>query len=362
MTWVGERRRDPVWWTEVIQLLKTVVAAVIAWVLAASVFRLQQPFLAPWSALLVVHATVYRTFSRGAKQVSAAVAGVLLAWAVGNTLGLDTLAVSVAIFVGLALGTTRWFAEETTTIAATAVVVLATGFSDDDNMLLTRLVDTGIGIGVGLVVNALVWPPLRRRTAVRAMDRIDDEIGALLVDIAEQLRKGSTGDNVEEWVERTRDIDGAIEDAWAVVRQARESARMNPRRQAAPIRQGSEWNDILERMEQAVAEVRSMARTLGYSIIDVHEWDDHFRTRWTGLVYDAGMAIADADEEGITRVRFDLTELAGELSEVDDLSARHWPEYGGLIINLRNISTSMDQVAAANPLTPSLPPTMLGTR
>ena len=57
------RLRDPIFWNGATQLVKTVVAAVVAWVLAASTLDLPQPFLAPWSALLVVHATVYRTFS-----------------------------------------------------------------------------------------------------------------------------------------------------------------------------------------------------------------------------------------------------------------------------------------------------------
>ena len=57
-----------------------------AWVIAASVLDLQQPFLAPWSALLVVHATVYRTFSKGMQQVAATVVAVLLATVVGETL------------------------------------------------------------------------------------------------------------------------------------------------------------------------------------------------------------------------------------------------------------------------------------
>ena len=63
------------WWTAVLQLVKTVVAAVVAWVLASQVFALPQAFLAPWAALLVVHATVYRTFSRGLRQVTGAVLG-----------------------------------------------------------------------------------------------------------------------------------------------------------------------------------------------------------------------------------------------------------------------------------------------
>src|SRR5688500_15625039 len=82
------RLRDPVWWSQLTQLVKTVLAAVVAWVIAASVLDLPQPFLAPWSAILVVHATVYRTFSRGAQQVAATVVAVLLAAGVGQLMGL----------------------------------------------------------------------------------------------------------------------------------------------------------------------------------------------------------------------------------------------------------------------------------
>ena len=57
-------------------------------------------------------------------------------------------------------------------------------------MLLSRLADTGIGIAVGLAVNVAVWPPLRRRTAVAAMDALDDRIGELLVDMADGTRAG----------------------------------------------------------------------------------------------------------------------------------------------------------------------------
>lgn len=169
----GGRLRDPIFWNDVVQLVKTVVAAVIAWVVAASVLELPQPFLAPWAALLVVHATVYRTFSRGLQQVAGAVVAVLLAALVGNLLGLDTFAVAVLLVLTLAMGSLPWLGAEVTTIAATALVVLTTGFTDDSR-LFSRLLDTGIGVGVGLLVNFVVWPPLRRRTAIVAMNRIDD--------------------------------------------------------------------------------------------------------------------------------------------------------------------------------------------
>jgi hypothetical protein len=228
-----ERLRDPILWTDASQLLKTVAAAVIAWVIAADVLGLAQPFLAPWAALLTVHATVYRTVSRGAQQVGAAVIGVLLAFAAGTTLGVNAGSLAVVLLAGMVAGATRTLRAESTTAAATALVVLLTGAGEESGMLAARLLDTVIGIGVGLLVNLVVWPPLRDRSAARRVDRIDDDLGELLTGMAARLRDGGRDDDAEEWVERARDIEHDIDGAWAMVRFARESGRLNPRRTAA---------------------------------------------------------------------------------------------------------------------------------
>ena len=343
----GERVRDPIFWNDVVQLVKTVVAAVIAWVVAASVLELPQPFLAPWAALLVVHATVYRTFSRGLQQVAGTVVAVVLAALVGNLLGLDTVAVAVLLVVTLAMGSLPWLGAEVTTIATTALVVLTTGFTDDAR-LISRLLDTGIGVGVGLLVNFVVWPPLRRRTAIIAMDRIDGAIGELLANIGDGISRGRINSDVEDWVERSRDLDGQIDHAWALVRQAKESARMNPRRSASEFRDPTQWHGLLRRMEQAVAETRSLARTLGRQHARRSTWDQAFAVSWTRLLTDAGSAVSDADPDAIATVRERLEGL------VDDASAgalaENWPVHGALVINLRNILDAMDEVAAMNPL------------
>jgi uncharacterized membrane protein YgaE (UPF0421/DUF939 family) len=341
--------QDPVRWTSLLQLVKTVLAAVVAWVLASQVLDLPQAFLAPWSALLVVHATVYRTFSRGLRQVGGAVLGVLLAWVVGNVLGFTTTAVTVLLVAGLVLGALRWFKEESTAVAATALIVLTTGYSTRDNLLVDRLLDTSIGIAVGLVVNLIVWPPLRDYAAARAIDAVDDEVGELLRDMAAALRGSCDQDTVAAWVGRTRDLDDEVDQAWALLRQARESSRFNPRRAARSVRSADGYEEILRRNEQAVAETRSMARTIGLGIEGLTEWEDDFRGPWVDLLAEAGEAIGAPDAARLLEVRHRLHLLADDLSG-GDLSARHWPEYGALIMNLRNVVASMDRVAGANPI------------
>ncbi|WP_182525050.1 FUSC family protein [Nocardioides dongkuii] len=350
-----ERLRDPVFWTDVTQLVKTVVAVVASWVLATHVLDLSQSFLAPWAALLVVHATVYRTFSQGLRQVAAAVLGVVLAWGVGSALGPDLLALGLAVGVGLAVGAIGWFGDEGTTIAATALVVLTTGFSDDRIVLAARLLDTAIGIVVGLVVNALVWPPLRQRVAIVALDAMDGKIGTLLVDIAAGVERGFSDDEVSAWLERTRELDEELDRTWALVRQASESARMNPRRAADELRDPKEWFDLMWRMEQALAEIRSLARTLSYDQADEPQWQPRFRTAYAAALRTAGEGLVDADREEMLRAWEQLDRLVEELGELRPAPAQ-WPVYGSLVVNLRNLVDAMEEVAAENPLAqPPLP-------
>jgi uncharacterized membrane protein YgaE (UPF0421/DUF939 family) len=339
-----------VFWTDVLQLTKTVVAVTLAWVLAEQAFHISQPFLAPWAALLTVHATVYRTMARGAQQVGAAVLGVVLAFAAGTAVGVNAFSLAGAVFLALLAGWSPVLRAESTTAAATALVVLTTGYSDDGGQLIGRLLDTGIGIGVGLIVTLTVWAPLRDRSAARHVDVIDDRIGAFLSEMAEGLRGSDEQEQLEAWIDRTRDLDHDINRAWAVVREARESGWMNPRPRARPrMRAADDFSTLLRRLEQAVAEMRSMARTIGHACDSGDEWAHHFREEWVALLSRTGDAVTGADGNGLTEVRRELDTFADELRDraPEDQS---WPVYGALIMNLRNIVEGMSSVADAQPV------------
>jgi uncharacterized membrane protein YgaE (UPF0421/DUF939 family) len=336
------RLRDPVVWTQATRLIKTVGAAVLAWVLARHAFHIEQPFLAPWAALLTVHATVYRTFRRGAQQVGATVLGVLLAFAVGVLFGLNALSLALALLLGLLAGAAKGLRSESTTAAVTALVVLTTGYSDDAHLLFARLLDTGIGIAVGVLVNLLVWPPLLDRVAAGRVDAIDNELGGLLCAMAAALRNGCSRETADEWIARSHELDEEIDRASGVVRQARESGRLNPRRAARPrMRATVEFDAILERLEQAVSETRSMARTIRLERVPPDDWDPAFRDPWLELLERTGAAIADADVETLRAVGGDVERWRHE---------PFWPVSGALLVNLRNILNGFDEVAEAQPV------------
>lgn len=346
---ISQRLHDPVTWASASQLGKTVIAAVVAWVLAVDVFHLAQAFMAPWAALLTVHATVFGTVRRGAQQAGASVLGVLIAFGAWHVFGLGAVSLAAAVLAGLVLGSVRGIQAETTT-AATAVVVLTTGYIDKSGTLAARLADTGIGIATGLLVNAMVWPPLRDRSAAKQIDVIDDRVGDLLVDIARQLESGLGADDVDGWIARTDQLDDEVDRAWRVIEEARESGRLNPRR-AVPhrMRTMEGFVPIVGRLAQAIAETRSMARTIRIVPVPPEEWDRSFREPWLDLLHRSGTAVVGADTGEVKAARTELTALANRLN-VEELHDDLWPVYGALLINLRNVLDALDAVAEAQPV------------
>ena len=58
------------------------------------------------------------------------------------------------------------------------------------NLLVSRLLDTTVGVVVGLLVNLLVWPPLRDRAAWARADELPQELAAVLAEMAHRPGSG----------------------------------------------------------------------------------------------------------------------------------------------------------------------------
>ena len=112
------------------------------------------------------------------------------------------------------------------------------------------------------------------------------------------------------------------------------------------MRATDDFAGVLHRLGQAVAETRSMVRTVALARVEPREWDPAFRDPWLDLLRRTGEAVGDADAERLAAVRAELDELVARL----DPDGRFWPVYGALIVNLRNILESLDVVATVQPV------------
>lgn len=344
--WRTVRRPDVQ--TDLVQVAKATLATVVAWVVAVHVLDLQQAFLAPWTALLTVHATLYRTLWRGLQSVVATAFGIVLSFLAVQTLGYGAFSLGAAVLVGLLLARTPLIKEEGVAVATTALFVITAGYSgDQETVLLHRFLDTLVGVTVGMLVNVLVRPPLDDRIAEGAIDRATRDLGELLQQIAQEIGASTDDETIQAWVRRTREIDTDLDRAESQLSYTRESQWGNPRRHRAAVHtlDVDAGTELLVRLEEGVAQARAIARVVDEAVIDAHEWDDGFRERWTDLLSRAGAGVADPDLE-VAPLREDVDRMVRDLSH-EHLPGLHWPVYGALITALANVIRVVDDVASS---------------
>lgn len=336
--------------TDLLQILKATLATGVAWVVAAHVLELQQAFLAPWLALLTVHATVYRTVWRGSQAVLASGLGLVVSYVAVQLLGYDlvaTPALVVSVLVGLLLARAFLARDEGVAVATTALFVITAGYGShqaaEEMMLSHRFLDTLVGVATGLLVNLLVAPPLDDRVVDSATTDVTRRLGQLLVRMADDLR-GDVDEGVsQEWLDATRDLDDSLDRAQQHLAFTRESRWANPlrhrsRRTADP----DHAEAVIYRLEDGIAQARAVARIVHESVVAAEEWDPEFRRRWTDVLERVGQRVADPGRD--TGGAPGLDDLVHDLS-VADLPDRRWPLYGALITALDNVAGIADDVA-----------------
>lgn len=350
----GEAVRSPEVTTDVLQILKTVAAATLAWWLAVNVLESEMPFLAPWVALLTVYPTVYQSLQRGAQTTVASWAGVGVSFLIGNYLGVGLWTFALAIFVGMAASRIPWIRDEGVAIATTGVFVLGDGFAEQQPMLLDRIVEVAVGAAVGLLINLLLIPPLRDRQAARYVDHLNLRMGRVLVDMADELQGSWNTEDADSWATEIQSMKDDLATAWQSVRTARESRRVNPRlhvrRSGQAVSQDrareADYGEILGRVDEGVSHLRHLVRTLRDATYAEGEWDTWFREKWVDIVRDAGHAIANPDST-VEPIEDRLVQLSADLSEDRELPRHTWPLYGSLITSMRHIARVVDDVASA---------------
>lgn len=348
--------RGPAFASAAVQTVKSVIAATVAWWVSVSLLQTQMPFLAPWTALLTVHATVYRSLSHGVQTSIASALGVGLSFIIGNYLGVSVWTYALALLVGLIAARIQWIRDEGVAIATTAIFLLSSGFEDQEPLLGDRMIEVGLGVAVGVLVNLLVIPPLRDGQAARYVDSVNRRMGGVLVDMADEFAESWDTERAEAWIEAAGSMEYDTQSAWEFVRFARESRRANPRTylrrhgvrlRTPPTGTGKEdrYGEVLSRVDEGLSHLRNLARTLHEATYADGPWDDRFRREWSAIVRDCGRAIADPDAE-VDPIHDRLTALSQSMSEADDLPNTAWPLYGSLITSMRHIAVIVDDVAS----------------
>ncbi|SFO84642.1 FUSC family protein [Amycolatopsis rubida] len=215
-----------------VQTGKATFAAVAAWLLATMVFGLPQPFLAPYAAVFLVEATVYRSLYGWLQQVGAVATGVLLAALATQLVPQQTAVLAIVLFTGLLIGSWHRFGSSGVWAGVTGMLLVTYGTAGNSGLLGDRLLETALGAAIGLAVNMLVFPPVYGERLASAADRLAAALAGLLADTAELIRADESLANLDKWLTRIRDVQSMAREADDATGLTHEGRFLNLRRRS----------------------------------------------------------------------------------------------------------------------------------
>ncbi len=243
--WAALRGKEGVHWvqrllqvrgrerTVALQSVKTAIAAMLAWLVADRLLQFNSAFLAPYTAVFMVDATVFRSLREALQQILAVTIGVLLAMAGSSLFGGMVATIGVVVLVGFTIGRHRAFGASGYWVGVTALLMVTYGTAQNPGALLSRVLLILLGAGVGLAVNALLFPPTYIASARQQTQSVLARLRELLEDIADHVRE--PGDEAADGSWQSQ-LDRLFEDLGELRRQAgaaRESALLNFRPSAS---------------------------------------------------------------------------------------------------------------------------------
>ncbi len=341
--------------SDALLLVKSAVAAVIAWQLAVRVMHSPTPFYAPLAALLVVDTTIVRSLWQSVERVVAVVVGMSVAWVVGTAVGVTWWSMVLVMLLALLIG--RWdrLGEHGIQVPIMVLLSLVTVRWADVDFTYLTIVETVLGGAVGVAVNAVVLAPMHLTEPRRAVGQLTERVQGLLEDMADGVREGWDGELARDWHSRSGRIGDAVPDVLEAISTGRESTRLNPRQRLRPAR--IDWDGYAHTAEvvrRAQWPIAGIARALADAADDARwqaspseDWLDRYADVLEHLGAASGrFGIHKGEAEREVRESLDaagqvLDSLADEVrgTRLEDPDA--WPAYGALVLEARRLATEL---------------------
>ena len=353
---------------------KTVLAAVVSFVVAEALHTSGSPVLAPLTALLVVQLTMHETFAHGRERIVSVVAGVLLAVLFASFVGLTWWSLGVVVAVSIVAGRLLRLGPHLLEVPISAMLVLAVGGAE--RAALGRVEETLIGAATGVLVNLLIAPPLYVRPAGAAIGDLAEEMARFTTDLAAALRGTWSRDVAQAQLNRARRLGEAVARADRQLARAEESTRLNPRgRQARAVE--PRLRSTLTALEHTQVGLRSLTRAVldRTFFVPEEQADAAYPPGARGAladVLDAATAAlrhatgipsggAPGDPDGAVRLLDERrTALAGQLLVDPRSEPAAWSQHGALLDAVDRLRVEL--TTTLRPPAPPGPPAPLAER
>ncbi|WP_435192153.1 FUSC family protein [Streptomyces sp. bgisy126] len=245
---------------------KGAAAATVAWSLSSWLLPTNVTAFAPFTALLALQATVYRSMWDSAQYLAAMAIGTAVAAGFGSTVGVHAWTLCVLVFVALAVARLQLLGGQGAQVPVVALFAFVGGGGRID-YIGPLVASAAIGVCCGLAAHFAFAPSPHTDTARRRVEELAARTQTLLRDLALTAAAKASGEEApeEDWPRRCEELADRAAHARAVLEREQENARLNPRRPwnsaQASLQRCHETIGMVERIG---THVRSVARALTY--------------------------------------------------------------------------------------------------
>lgn len=265
---------------DLIRQAKTVVAAMVAWALAHRLLPPTVTTFAPFTAIVALQATLYRSVRECVRYLGAMVLGATLAAGLAALMGIHAWSFGLLALLALAVGRARYLGSQGLQVAVVGFFAFTAGHGRID--YIGHLAGSvALGALCGLSAHLLLAPARHLRHRQQAVADLYEGLRQVVAELASAVGEGGapSREQVGRW---RRDCDRVAADAPRVrasVDAEAENSRLNPRRADGRDR------DVLPRAQEAAraagrsaAHLRSALRSLSHSLDSGH--DTHLPRRF----------------------------------------------------------------------------------
>jgi uncharacterized membrane protein YccC len=323
-----------------LQVAKSAVATIAAWLLAAWLVHGALPVFAAIAALLVVQPSLNQSLAKAIERTVGVIAGVVVASLLGLVFGGATWVILASVVVALLLAwALRMTAATSNQVAISAMLVLALGTATP-GYALDRIIETLIGAVVGFLVNIAIVPPVEVSPARDAVGRLGDELAASLGRLADALETRVSRAHLEDILLQARLMRPMKDAADRAISAAGDSLTLNPRstKHRASLAEVSELQDVYGPM---VTQVIGMTRAVYDRYEPTVPEDPALRAIATQLRRAAHDVLRDLPTETPEPVQDEDPALTRPL--VVARPPEHWLLVGALLEDLRRIHEALTE-------------------
>ncbi|MET9958126.1 aromatic acid exporter family protein [Streptomyces sp. NPDC006326] len=326
---------------DLLLIAKSGVAAMAAWMLAHHFLTPAVVTFAPFTALVVLQTTLYRSVRDCVQYLLAMTAGAVLAAALAATAGLHSWSFGLLTLVALALGRVRRLGEHGTQIAIVGIFAFSSGHGRIDYIGYLA-VSVAIGALCGLFTHVLLAPARHVRHRQEAVAELYTGIQRRIDDLADAFgARSPDADQVKQWRRELRQWVAEADRIERSIDTETENSRLNPRRSFDGAEQAlPRARKAVTAAQRCLGHLGSVTRALGHAVDSgqLEAVPAPFRSSYASLLRTMAAAMEHIGQTGRTepdKLDAALDDAAAELDRAQQQTLTTTPESEPAVVTLQ---------------------------